>query len=198
MAKAEERDRRDRDDEDDDEDDKKTKRSAKGGGKRVLLIVGGVILLLIASILGTVLITRMLEGGHAPASAATSAPLAPPVQAPQPVPARPQNANQELYLSLDPPFVVNFQGQNGMRFLQVTIEVMAHDPAALKDVKKYMPHIRNNLVMLLSNQSAADLSTLAGKEKVRAEALAEIQRIMQQETGSPQISAIYFTNFVMQ
>ncbi|MHB8346885.1 MAG: flagellar basal body-associated FliL family protein [Acidiferrobacterales bacterium] len=196
MAKTEERDRRDEDD-DDEDDNKKSKKPAKGGASKILLIAGGVALLLVASVLGTFLITRMLEGSHPTATAAAGAPPQP-VQAPQPAPAKPQTSNKELYLSLAPAFVVNFQGQNGLRFLQITIEVMAHDSAAIKDVQKYMPHIRNNLVMLLSNQSAADLSTLAGKEKVRAEALAEIQKIMQEETGSPQISAVYFTNFVMQ
>ncbi|MDA8362283.1 MAG: flagellar basal body-associated FliL family protein [Gammaproteobacteria bacterium] len=199
MAKTDERDRRDRDD-DEDEDDKKAKKPAKGGGTRIVLIAGGVTLLLVASILGTFLITRLLEGGRPTASAAVGAApaAAQPVPAPQPKPVEPPKATQELYLALDPPFVVNFQGQTGLRFLQVTIEVMAHNVAAIKDVKKYMPHIRNNLVMLLSSQTFADLGTLAGKEKVRAEALAEIQKIMQEETGSPQISAVYFTSFVMQ
>ncbi len=196
MAKTEERDRRDRDDEDD--DDKKAKAPAKGGGKKVLLIASGAMLLLVASILGTFLITRMLAGGHAASSAATGTAPVQPAPKPKLAPTQPRNTKQELYLALDPPFVVNFQGQNAMHFLQVTIEVMAHEPAAIKDVKEYMPHIRNNLVMLLSNQSSADLSTLAGKEKVRTEALAEIQKILQQETGSPQVYAVYFTSFVMQ
>lgn len=103
------------------------------------------------------------------------------------------------YLSLDPPFVVNFESNpQEARFLQVNVEVMARDPAALEDVKKHMPAIRNSLVLLLSSQNYKTLSTLEGKEKVRAAALSVIQQILTERTGKPGVEAVYFTGFVMQ
>jgi flagellar basal body-associated protein FliL len=102
------------------------------------------------------------------------------------------------YLPLDPPFVVNFESTQETRFLQVSMEVMAHDPQAIEDAKKHMPAIRNSLVLLLSSQNQKTLITLEGKEKVRAEALAAIQKILQEQTGKPGVEAVYFTGFVMQ
>lgn len=102
------------------------------------------------------------------------------------------------YLPLDPPFVVNFESTQEARFLQVSMEVMAHDPLVIEDVKKHMPAIRNSLVLLLSSQNQKTLITLEGKEKVRATALAAIQKILQEQTGKPGVEAVYFTGFVMQ
>jgi flagellar FliL protein len=105
----------------------------------------------------------------------------------------------QLFLALDPPFVVNFQDQGQIRFLQVGIEVMANDPKAIEAVKTESPVIRNALLMLLSGQDAKALMTRQGKEKLRAEAQAEIQKVLAKDgEGKPGIKALYFTSFVMQ
>jgi flagellar FliL protein len=103
-----------------------------------------------------------------------------------------------VYLPLDPPFVVNFQNPLEARFLQVSMEVMARDPLVVEDVKKHMPAIRNSLVMLLSSQTQQAVATPDGKEKIRTEALAAVQKILQEHTGKPGIEQVYFTGFVMQ
>lgn len=103
-----------------------------------------------------------------------------------------------VYLPLDPPFVVNFENSEEARFLQVSMEVMARDSDVLEAVKKHMPAIRNNLVLLLSSQEYKTLSSFAGKEAVRTAALAEIQKILNEYTGKPGVEAVYFTGFVMQ
>jgi flagellar FliL protein len=61
-----------------------------------------------------------------------------------------------------------------------------------------MPVIRNNLVMLFSSQTRQSIATREGKEQIRADAQAEVQKILQDRTGQPVIEALYFTSFVMQ
>jgi flagellar FliL protein len=78
------------------------------------------------------------------------------------------------------------------------MEVMARDEAVIENVKTHMPVIRNNLVLVFSNQNYETISTSAGKQKLRDEALAEIQQILKSETGKTGVEAIYFTSFVMQ
>ena len=107
-------------------------------------------------------------------------------------------ATAVAYLPLDPPFVVNLENSPQARFLQVSMEVMAKAPEAIDDVKKHMPAIRNSLLLLLSSQSYETLSTVAGKEKIRSAALADIQKILQDRTGKPGVEAVYLTAFVMQ
>ena len=103
-----------------------------------------------------------------------------------------------VYLALDPAFVVNFEDQGVVRFLQITAEVGTHDPLALDAVKLHMPIIRNNLVMLFSNLNLDNVTTREGKEKLRADALVEVQKVLQEQIGEPGVENIYFTSFVMQ
>ena len=104
----------------------------------------------------------------------------------------------ELFLPLDPAFVVNFQDQDATRYLQVGVTVMTHDPAAVQAMKESDPVIRNALVMLFSSQTYAGLSDIAGKKKLQAEALEAVRKIVVDKTGKPDVDALYFTSFVMQ
>jgi len=59
------------------------------------------------------------------------------------------------YITLDPPFVVNFEAESMVRFLQVTIGVMTRDAAVETLVKDNDPRVRNDLLMILGNQTYA-------------------------------------------
>lgn len=103
-----------------------------------------------------------------------------------------------IYIPVDPAFVVNFASQGKARFLQVTVEVMTREPEMPDKIKLHMPVIRNNLMLLFSNQTYDGVSTLEGKETLREEALEAVQQILEEETGDPGVEAVYFTSFVMQ
>jgi len=103
-----------------------------------------------------------------------------------------------VYLPIDPAFVVNFASQGKARFLQITVEVMTRDVTVPDKVTLHMPVIRNNLMLLFSNQTYDTVSTLEGKESLREEALEVVQQILEEETGDPGVEAVYFTSFVMQ
>jgi flagellar FliL protein len=103
-----------------------------------------------------------------------------------------------LYLQLDPAFVVNFKDDQALRFLQVGVNVMSRDPAAIQAAKDADPVIRNALLMLFSAQDFASLSDIKGKQKLQVLALAEIQRVVREKIGRPGIDAVYFTSFIMQ
>ncbi|MGH8180670.1 MAG: flagellar basal body-associated FliL family protein [Steroidobacteraceae bacterium] len=104
-----------------------------------------------------------------------------------------------LYLPLDPPFVVNFQADQLVRFLQVSVEVMSRDQKTLDLMKSNDPVLRNDLLILLANQKYTVLATPEGKEQLRAEALAAIRKDLVQAGGDAKlVEAVYFTSFVMQ
>jgi hypothetical protein len=52
-----------------------------------------------------------------------------------------------------------------------------HDQKAIDSVQKNMPLIRNNLLLLMSNRNYQSMMSREGKEKLRAEALAEIRNV---------------------
>jgi len=56
----------------------------------------------------------------------------------------------------------------------------------------------NNLLMLMGGRTLADLTSTEGKEKLRQEALTEVQRILQDFDDSNEIEDLYFTSFVVQ
>ena len=102
-----------------------------------------------------------------------------------------------VYYAIDPPLVVNFEDGSVVRFLQITMEVMAHDQKAVDSVQKNIPLIRNNLLLLMSNRNYQTMMSRDGKEKLRQEALAEI-RAVQKKEGGPDVDDVLFTSFVVQ
>ncbi len=102
------------------------------------------------------------------------------------------------YFAFEPPIVVNFQDPSGSRYLQITLEVMTYDPEVVTAIESHMPVLRNNLLLLLSAQSLESLSTLEGKQEMRADILAEIQAVLTERTGKAGVEEVYFTTFVMQ
>jgi len=103
-----------------------------------------------------------------------------------------------LYVELGEPLVVNFVVNNQIRYLQVQMEVMTRNPEMPDKIKTHLPLIRNNLLLMLSDLDFATISSFTGKQKIRAEALAEVQSILQEQTGDKGVEELYFTTFVMQ
>ncbi|EIL97452.1 flagellar basal body-associated FliL family protein [Rhodanobacter denitrificans] len=112
--------------------------------------------------------------------------------------AAPKVAQAELYLPLDPAFVVNFRDAGSLRYLQVGVTLMSHDPAAIEVAKAADPVIRDALVALFSNQDFAIIGDAAGRQKLQADALAAVRKIVKARLGRPGVDALYFTSFVMQ
>jgi flagellar FliL protein len=124
----------------------------------------------------------MAGGSHKKVQEKAKEPLAPP-----------------LYVALDPPFVVNFEGEQIVRFLQVTVQVMTRDPLTVELLKSNDPVVRNDLLLLLANQKATTVATREGKEHLRSDALATIRHVIESAGGkSDRVEQVYFTSFVMQ
>nr|WP_269670573.1 flagellar basal body-associated FliL family protein [Stenotrophomonas sp. SY1] len=103
------------------------------------------------------------------------------------------------YFALDPAFVVNLNGPiDGPRYLQVEVQLMTRDPLALQALQTHAPAIRAKLLMLFSQVEPAQIADRAGKEKLQASALAEVQKLMKVETGSKSADELLFTSFVTQ
>lgn len=103
-----------------------------------------------------------------------------------------------VYLALDPAFVVNLEDPIAPRYLQAEVQLMTRDALVLDTIKLHVPRIRNALLMLFGQQKPDALVSREGKEKLQLAALAEVQKVLQVETGKPLVEAVYFTSFVMQ
>lgn len=161
--------------------------------KAVGITLGLFVLMLASSLLAPIIGCRFLADqtpGCAAPDAATAGAAGEAAEAPKAPP---------VYLPIDPALVASFQDAGQMRFLQVSVELMARDEKVIEAVKVHMPVIRNNLLMMFGGQTLAALTNRDEKEKLRAAALAEVQRILAANAvGEPGVEDLYFTSFVVQ
>lgn len=164
------------------------KKKKKGGLKPMLMMVGGGVLLVAAS----VGLSMFLLGGDKDEKGDKSAKITAAGKADK------KPALPPVYTPLDPPFVVNFEDEGAIRFLQISVEIVSRDPKVGEAVKLHMPAIRDQLIVLFSSANYATLSSREGKEALRTEALATLKKILEGQRASTKVDGLYFTNFVMQ
>ncbi|HEB59509.1 MAG TPA: hypothetical protein ENJ01_09825 [Gammaproteobacteria bacterium] len=169
---------------DDDELELSSEGGKSGGKKTLVLIIVGVILLVGISVGATLYLTGALGGGDEEAADEEAA--AEPVE------------QAARYLDLNPEFIVNFEDQNRVSYLQVDIQVMTRDSEVIKALETHNPRVRAELVMLLSGQNYDVLRTREGKEKLAADIKATLNTILKKEIGKEGVEEIYFTSFIMQ
>ncbi len=102
------------------------------------------------------------------------------------------------YYKLRPDLVANLQSRGRPHFLMLTAQVMSRGSDGIKAAQYHTPALRHQILLLMGDQSANVLKTLEGKKKLQADILAIIQEVLTEETGEPQIEAVYFTDFVIE
>ncbi len=118
------------------------------------------------------------------------------------LPALAQEAVEEdlRYVELQPTFVANF-GSNASRklmYVKTDVTVRVSSKAAEEATIYHLPALRNELVLLLSRQDEAALTTGTGREAVRAAALDDLNAILKEEEGQAFLKDLMFTNFIVQ
>lgn len=91
-------------------------------------------------------------------------------------------------------FIVNLKERGSL--LKVKMDLVM-DPEAIPEgleLKKFVAPIRNEVIYVISNKTAEDVLSSAGKEKVREEIKHRVDKLL----GGEMISDIYFTEFVVQ
>ncbi|MEZ5529444.1 MAG: flagellar basal body-associated FliL family protein [Porticoccaceae bacterium] len=108
-----------------------------------------------------------------------------------------EEEREAIYLPLDPAFVVNFEHNGSIRYLQLSLQVMSYEQAVLDKVQANMPAVRNTLILLFSGQNFDELNTLEGKEALRLKVKDAIQEVVHFKKGQT-LDDVFFTGFVMQ
>lgn len=107
-------------------------------------------------------------------------------------------SKQPLYYSIEPAFVVNLLESRAVRFLQIQVDLMTRQNDVIPMVEKYLPRIRNDLIMLFAKLNRDSIATEEARLKIQQDALAVINAVLEQEGGRGGIEAVYFSKFVMQ
>jgi flagellar FliL protein len=92
------------------------------------------------------------------------------------------------------PFLVNLADKDARRYLKVKIDLEVDGEKTVKELEKYMPRIRDQLIFLLSSKTYQDISTPEGKHQLKKEVLARLAAL----PNGKKISSAYFTEFVAQ
>ncbi|MDX9873980.1 MAG: flagellar basal body-associated FliL family protein [Spongiibacteraceae bacterium] len=109
-----------------------------------------------------------------------------------------QSQEGTQYVELQPAFVTNYGGPGPIHFLKADLAVRVAGAAAAGLVEHHMPQLRHELVMLLSNQTEASLSSVDDRERLRQQALTAVQAVLERETGAPVAEDLLFNSFVLQ
>lgn len=103
------------------------------------------------------------------------------------------------YLEFKPAFVTNYGGPGPLHYLKADIVVrVTGGERGTTAVRRHMPQLRHQVVMLLSRQEAEDIATMEGKELLRQQALAAVREVLEREEGRPFIEDLLFNNFIIQ
>ena len=138
---------------------------AKGGKKKLIIILAAVLLVVVVGGGAAFFLMKKkpaeddadgADDGHAKAEMHEPAAKAKP---------RHDAKHPPVFVPLDP-FTVNLADKESERYAQVGVTLEIDDAKTGEDLKVYMPAIRNNILMVLSHKTAAQLLTREGKEKL--------------------------------
>lgn len=108
-------------------------------------------------------------------------------------------ASTSEYMDLKPAIVTNFGGPGQIHFLKAEISLrVGKNPENGIAVQHHIPQIRHTLVMLLARQTDETLGTMQGKEQIRQDALAAVQKVLQDEEGKKLVEDLLFNNLIVQ
>jgi flagellar FliL protein len=92
------------------------------------------------------------------------------------------------------PFIVNIYDGQELRYLKVRVEMEMVGVGVKNELDMRLAAIRDSILVLLSTKTLQDIQDVQGKNQLKDEILASINKII----PPGKISKIYFTDFVVQ
>ncbi len=112
--------------------------------------------------------------------------------------------NPPTFLPLEN-MVVNLADAGGNRFVQLGLTLQLQDAATETAVKAFIPSIRSQILVLLSQRTAEEMLQVQGKEKLSADIIAAISKEMGYASAKPgakappnPVQAVLFSSFIVQ
>lgn len=103
------------------------------------------------------------------------------------------------YVSLGDPMVLNLStNSRKLTFLQIKADVLVKDDNAKEVVESHIPAIRHQLIVLLSEQSAAAMKTPVKREEIRQQATNEIRGMLNEMANNNDVEEVLFSSFLVQ
>jgi flagellar FliL protein len=174
----------------------------KKKSKKLLFIVLGVVVLALIGAAAALFILKKNtaeddyeDDGHPPVEQAAKNPKTAPV-----------------FLPLEN-MVINLADPGGNRFIQLGLTLQLQDAATETAVKAYLPSIRSQVLVLISQRTADEMLALKGKEKLASDIIATISKEMgyamstegeeatrkkKSKAAANPVQAVLFSSFIVQ
>jgi len=94
--------------------------------------------------------------------------------------------------------VVNLAEHRGEHMAQVGITLELADERVARQLKSYLPAVRNHILLLISQRSAHELLSRDGKEKLAADVLHEAERPLEKIGIKDGVRRVLFSSFIIQ
>lgn len=190
--------------------DKPDAAAAPKKNRKKLFVIVGIAVVLVLGLAGGGTLFYMKKKAAAEAEAEGETEGAPAKAAKRDPKAKP------AFVALDP-FTVNLADREADRYAQIQITLELSEEKAGDMVKNFMPIIRNNILMVLSHKTSAELLEKDGKMKLSLEIRKEVAKALGMEPpddeahspaakGKPKrppeevspVVGVHFSNFIIQ
>lgn len=99
------------------------------------------------------------------------------------------------YLEMKPKFTLNLEKSN--KYLVINVQLMVEGEKHIEKVKKHLPALRHELIMIYSGRPASGLQTMEQREALRQETKKTIIKILDEYSNSDGFRDVFFTEFLV-
>jgi len=99
------------------------------------------------------------------------------------------------YIEMSPKFTVNLDKRN--KYLVINVQLMVEGEKFIERVKKHLPALRHELIMIYSGRAVADLQTMEQREALRKETKKLIIKALEKHSNSDGFRDVFFTEFLV-
>ncbi len=99
------------------------------------------------------------------------------------------------YLEMKPKFTVNLAEPK--KYLLVNVQLLVEGAGAIEKIKKQMPVLRHEMIMLLSGMHIVDLQTMEQREALREKTKQVLTDALSKSQSSDGFKDVYFSEFLI-
>jgi flagellar FliL protein len=96
---------------------------------------------------------------------------------------------------MSPKFTVNLDKPK--KYLAVSVQLMVEGEEAIAKVKKHLPALRHELIMLYSGRAVAELQFMEQREALRKESKEVIAKALEKQSITDGFQDVFFTEFLV-
>jgi flagellar protein FliL len=104
-------------------------------------------------------------------------------------------ASGPTYVEMTPKFIINLVDPK--KYLMINVQLLVEGPENIAKVKKHMPILRNDMIMMLSNLHASDVQTMEQREALRLKTRQLIIDILTKIQNPDGFRDVYFSEFLV-